>query len=454
MQVTENRLTHWLALLLTLAGLLLCGTSTGLAAEKRVWKGNNGSSFEGHFLTVDQKTGDYVFMDVHDKFIQISPDNLTDESRGYVMEHLKKQAETSDRNKRPRATAVNNLVFTKPASCARDWTNSKGKTVNGTILSTTREAMQLEVRGQPATVRLSDLQEEDRTAVLLWTGTTNDPLSFPGGTFQYTVSCDGEELLSFSIELTGNLSRTILEYTDVAIGVTPSGEQRRVVTAMKKRLTTDHSSGAFETAQWMKNKGWVKTAIGQWHPLDHLEATAPAPRRADWLRRVLPELEVTAAGAWLARRLVLEDKSDPNQLFNDWIKSNPLALVRFTNSHLPAALRLVLESPTVADTGTPDPSLVAPKPSRVLPVSTSVLRFPPMDGMLGALQLHDLAPVAWSFVISKDRASKRIKAGQYLVALKNIDFTLPEASGFEIDPRAAGMAEGSYKDCRERRKAR
>ena len=102
-----------------------------------------------------------------------------------------------------------------------------------------------------------------------------------------------------------------MEHTEVVTGITPTGEKKRVVTEMKQRLITDHASGAFQTAQWMKDKGWVSTAMGRWKPLSHREATALSPRRADWLRRVLPETEVAPAGPWLARRLVLEDSSDP-----------------------------------------------------------------------------------------------------------------------------------------------
>ena len=46
---------------------------------------------------------------------------------------------------------------------------------------------------------------------------------------------------------------------------------------------------------------------------------------------------------------------------------------------------------------------------------------------------------------------KSSKAGQYVVALKRFDLTMPDASSFEIDPEAASMDEGSYKNCRQRR---
>ena len=447
MHVSSSRLSLWP---IFVGALSLC-LSPGATADVQRWQGKDGSAFEGYFQTVDQKTGKYVFEDIHGNIIRIDPDGLNEEGRRLVAEHLKEKADKADRDKRPRMAPPGALAFNKPAGHTREWTNSEGKTVTGTIVEATRDEVKLLIRGRPSTIPLGDLRAEDAAAALLWTGTTNDPCDVSEGTFHYGVTCDGDEILKFSVELSGNFSRVVMEYTEVVTGFTPAGEKRRVVSDIRNSLVTDHSSGAFQTAQWMKGKEWVKTSIGRWHPLAHREAEALLPRRAEWLSRVLPEMEVAPAGPWLARRLVLEDRSDPNRMFNEWIESNPLALIRFADSNLPAALRLVLEAPAVVDTAPPDPSLAAPLPRRVIPFSATLVRYPRMDGILGALQAHGLAPIAWSFSVSEKHAGKYVRPGQYVVALKRFDTAIPEASRFEIDPMAAGMEEDSYKDFRRRR---
>lgn len=450
---SRHRLCH-AALLLLGIGLSPMATAKPVSqqlAEKRVWHGINGSTFEGQFVTIDQRTGKFVFSNNHGKSFLIASSNLAEDDREWIEGLLKARDAEKAQMKQleaatPLARPVAPLVFHDDGRCEREWTNGQGRTIRGAIVSADRDMVKIETNGRVASVQLASLAEGDQLVALLWTGTTNQPLDWQGGVFHYEVTSGGSVLVEYTLEILNQHSRITMAYDYSSIGINTKTREKVPISGRRQtRMTTDHRTGPFQIEQHLAKKGWTKTSIGKWASKHHQGVKKVTPDLQSFIER-LPAAKVGSAGQWLARQIDVEEER------LNWYGPKQVAFVKLPGSCLAAALRLMTGVNGLIRVEPSDPALVAPKPVTAYVFTCDDVRFTEgTDRVLAGLQMHEAVPVGFSVELPSNKpVSGKANA---VISLKSVDLSLPDASMFQIDPEAATMEEGTYRSLTMRRKA-